>query len=646
MPTSNKTPTALEQELLELINLARLDPNGQIDILIDDIATRQATDPGVTNALRFFDVDLDLFQRQVAEFDPVAPLAWNTALGQSAQTHSNLMIEADTQSHFLPGEPGLLQRMRDAGYENARSVSENVFAFGQSALFTHSGFFIDWGFGPGGMQDPAGHRVAIMNGRFTEIGIAAVAENDPSTSVGPSVVTQHFGTTHAPQTYLLGVVTNDRDNDGLYDAGEGLGGITVTLTNGAGQSLTTQSWSSGGYQVAVTAGTWDVVFTGPGLDGEIRQNVTIGSENVKRDAEASQATAPVVDTDPQPEPDPQPDPQPDPAPEPDTAPQPDPSPENDVLRGDDGAERLLGHGGNDTLVGAGGNDTLDGGTGADIMVGGHGSDVFRVDHSGDRAIERRAWDGHDTVVSSVDFRMGGSHIEDLRLLGDARIGAGNALGNEIRGNNADNILDGGRGVDTLMGGRGDDRYLIRSPGDEAVEAANNGTDTVLAFRAHKLEANIENLFLQTVRTKTGEGVSGVNGVGNALDNLIVGNPFDNVISGRGGRDILKGQGGADTFVFDQPAGRGNVDRIIDFDASEGDQLMLRAQAFEGLSRGDLNPALFHTGRVAADANDRLIFDPNLDRLYYDADGAGGARQQLIATFDGNPTIGADDIFLV
>ena len=314
-----------------------------------------------------------------------------------------------------------------------------------------------------------------------------------------------------------------------------------------------------------------------------------------------------------------------------------------VLEGSAKAERLEGMAGADELNGRAGNDKLDGGTGADLMIGGIGSDVIHVDHVGDRVIESRKWEGHDLVVSEVSFRMGRSHIEDLYLTGTARVGAGNGLANEIRGNNADNVLDGGTNVDTLKGGRGDDIYLIRSPGDSAVETPGRGIDTVKAFRAYKMEDHIENLFLQTVRTKAGEGVSGVNGIGNDLDNVIVGNPFDNKIAGRGGNDTLRGQAGSDTFIFDQAASRGNVDRVVDFTPGE-DKIWLHGATF-GLTRGDLTGAAFHLGDRAGEARDRVIYDTETGALRVDADGTGPGAAGVVAVLLNRPDLEAGDIFI-
>lgn len=321
----------------------------------------------------------------------------------------------------------------------------------------------------------------------------------------------------------------------------------------------------------------------------------------------------------------------------------------DTLEGGDGDDLLDGGLYEDTLRGEAGADTLLGGAGADLLIGGPGGDEIHVDDAGDRVIESRNWDGVDSVVSTVDFRMGRAHVENLQLLGEAVLGAGNGLRNELRGNAMDNVLDGGRNNDTMIGGAGNDTYHVRAPGDTVIEARGRGlADTIKAYGAQALPDNVERLYLQTMRNAAGEGVSGVNGVGNDLDNTIVGNPFDNVIIGREGSDVLKGQAGADTFVFDRDLGPGNVDRIIDFntnEAGEGDRLKLKASLFGDLAPGALDPGALAYGTAAAQADDRLVFDQGLGRLWFDADGAGGATQELVATFDQGAVVTAADVVL-
>lgn len=310
---------------------------------------------------------------------------------------------------------------------------------------------------------------------------------------------------------------------------------------------------------------------------------------------------------------------------------------NDVIRGGDGNDVLFGGAGDDTIFGDGGNDTLNGGPGSDLIY---------VDDAGDRVAESNRWAGHDTVISSVDFRMGKAHIEDLELTGTARLGAGNGLMNRITGNAQNNILDGGKNVDTLVGGEGNDVYHLRTPGDTAVELAGQGIDTVKAFGSFALGANIENLFIQLMTSKVGTPVQGLSGIGNELDNTIVGNPYNNLIAGREGNDTLRGQAGADTFVFDRDPGAGNVDRIVDFSSAEGDRLRFAQSVFSEVGKGTLDANSFVLGTAALDADDRFIYDQTSGVLLYDSDGSGVSDAVQVAVLLNSASLSADDFLIV
>jgi len=93
---------------------------------------------------------------------------------------------------------------------------------------------------------------------------------------------------------LVGVVLRDADGDDFYDAGEGLAGVRITATNAAGVSFATTSWGSGGYQMELARGTYDVVFSGGGLSGSVSKTVTVENANVKLDAFAAEAFAVVT----------------------------------------------------------------------------------------------------------------------------------------------------------------------------------------------------------------------------------------------------------------------------------------------------------------------------------------------------------------
>lgn len=290
-----ETPTNHEQLMLELVNRTRMDPAGEYDRLIQNNA---GVTSGIESAIDYFGVDLTALASQFAEMEAVAPLAWNEDLAEAANGHTALLIQNDSQSHQEPGELSLGARIEAAGYDY-QTVGENVYSYTDDMFYGHAGFMIDWGYDAvdivggvvvdnfdelgDGIQDGAGHRVNIMNGNFTEIGMGITPEDNPATDVGPFVVTQNLGTRFDSPTYLLGVVIEDQDDDAFYDIGEGIEGATITAVNGGSQVVTT-SWASGGYQMELTAGTWTVTIVGTDFAAPITETVTIGSDNVKLDA--------------------------------------------------------------------------------------------------------------------------------------------------------------------------------------------------------------------------------------------------------------------------------------------------------------------------------------------------------------------------
>jgi hypothetical protein len=133
------TPSAFEQLTLELINQARLNPHGEFSRWVTNGPAN------VKSALDFFNVDLVVLKQQLNKLKQVAPVAWNLNLGDSAQAHTDLMLQQDKQEHFLPGEGVEFgDRFVKAGYTGFTLVAENIFAFAQSAEEAHAAFFIDW----------------------------------------------------------------------------------------------------------------------------------------------------------------------------------------------------------------------------------------------------------------------------------------------------------------------------------------------------------------------------------------------------------------------------------------------------------------------------------------------------------------------
>ena len=280
-------PTGAEQEMLELLNNMRTDPQGHFARLVSSTSPLTSPDADVQSALNFFHVNGATLRSQWNGLTAAQPLAWSDALNTSAGSHNAAMIAADTQSHQLPGEKDIGGRATDAGYAGWTNIAENIYAYSDSPFFGHAGFAIDWGgsAATGGIQSPAGHRNNIMSNTYREVGITVTNETNAATDVGPQVITQDFGTRSALSGggYLLGVVSNDLNANTFYNAGEGLGGVTVQVSGGGGFNRTLTSMTAGGYQTFLPAGAYTVTFSGGGLAAAVTRAVDVGTANVKLD---------------------------------------------------------------------------------------------------------------------------------------------------------------------------------------------------------------------------------------------------------------------------------------------------------------------------------------------------------------------------
>ena len=292
---------------------------------------------------------------------------------------------------------------------------------------------------------------------------------------------------------------------------------------------------------------------------------------------------------------------------------------NDTLTGDAGAN---------VIDGGAGNDAIDGGAGADKMIGGLGDDSYVVDDAGDLVVEA-AGEGVDSVASSISYTLT-ADVENLTLTGTAANGTGNDLANVITGNASDNalsggagndtlnglagndMLDGGTGADTMTGGLGDDSYVVDDAGDQVVELAGEGTDTVRSSIDYTLGANVENLVL------TG---AAANGTGNELDNSITGNELANALSGGAGNDTLTGLAGDDnldggTGADTMTGGLGNDAYVID-------------------NAGDIVIELAGEGIDAVQSSISYTLTANVENLTLTGAAANGTGNELANVITGN-----------
>src|SRR5262249_32841966 len=140
-------PTAAGQDMLYWINLARTNPSAAAQRIASDIT------PDIAATLQHYNIDLGATEQAIASATPQQPLAWNDALAQAAQRHSQDMAINQYQSHTGSNGSTSGQRMQQSGYTNATSTGENAYAYATSVDEAMEAFLIDWGVAGNGHRD-------------------------------------------------------------------------------------------------------------------------------------------------------------------------------------------------------------------------------------------------------------------------------------------------------------------------------------------------------------------------------------------------------------------------------------------------------------------------------------------------------------
>lgn len=344
---ANQQISAQEQLLIELVNRARLDPQGE--------AARYGI--GLNDGLAAGTITTA----------PKAPLAWNADLGEAAALHSEWMLNTDTFSHTGVNGTNAGARMTNAGYQFTGSWGwgENISWRGTTGTLDPTATIIDQHMR---LFLSSGHRVNLM-GNFREIGVGQEVGGFTSngTTYNASMVTENFARS-GTRAFITGVAYQDKDGDAFYDVGEGLGGITFDWKGDTGNIISTQA--AGGYGVAIPTGltgTTGVAVTSGGVTMEATLGMT--GNNVKLDLVNGNTLSASTHL---------------------TLGQNAPNGRllgagdlnlggnglGNRLEGNSGANSMSGGAGADTILGNGGNDRIEGDGGNDNLAGGAGSDSF------------------------------------------------------------------------------------------------------------------------------------------------------------------------------------------------------------------------------------------------------------------------------
>jgi Ca2+-binding RTX toxin-like protein len=355
---------------------------------------------------------------------------------------------------------------------------------------------------------------------------------------------------------------------------------------------------------------------------------------------------------------------------------------------------------NQVITGNGAANTFDGRGGQDTLVGGAGNDVYFITSAqaaGNTTIIE-ATDGGtggtaDAVSTSVSFDLAATNAAYVASAGAAATAAAGILGIEqiyvtngqstdninltgngaaqfIVGNYGNNILNGdndtgttdANGVftptgtaagDTLQGLFGDDVYRVYSQNDVVIETAGQGNDTVFTSGNYQLRTGNS---IEVLSAANQSSTTGLQLVGNELNQTIIGTAGGDTIWGGSGNDTLRGDGGNDTFGFAQ-SGAANVDTLADF--APGDFIGLytgatnsfATQSFgallsQGTSTTGLDQNEFVNGTTATGAFAQVLYNQATGQVFFDADGTGSGAAVLFAQLAPNTGLGFNDFTLI
>lgn len=255
---SDMTPQ--EQLMLELINRARMDPNGE--------------------AKRFgIKLNEGVDGKDTISAKPKQVLAGNDDLADAAGNHSVWMRRNEFSHTEQNGTPGFTgrdpdDRMTDAGYAFSGSWTwgENIAARGltgidatEAIIQQHKDLFVDKGIAG------RGHRTNILDAAFQEIGVGQ------DTGDNTSWITQDFARS-GDKVFVTGVVYDDTTDDDFFGVGEQVAGRAVS----AGGGVNDQTGAGGGYELEFGAGgAKSIDFNLAG--GTVTVGLTLGATNVKVD---------------------------------------------------------------------------------------------------------------------------------------------------------------------------------------------------------------------------------------------------------------------------------------------------------------------------------------------------------------------------
>jgi RTX calcium-binding nonapeptide repeat (4 copies)/Calx-beta domain/Cysteine-rich secretory protein family len=538
--------TEREQLSLELINRARLDPLGEaarygiVDINKDYSTPVKADLPPGT---------IDTAPNQV--------LAFNSQLNDSADAHSQWMIDQDIFSHTGVGGSTSKQRMEAAGYvfgtsgwasgENLAATMSSGALNGDVDILLHHRL----------LMLSAGHRKNIMADQYREIGVGSITGKYGANN---ALLTTHNFAAAGDKFFVTGVTYNDAvNNDDFYSIGEGIAGRNVQLTVGTDAAISMVSQTAGGFALGTaTAGQATIAFSGAGLTSTMGATFNLNGANVKIDMVDNNTVLSSVSAAL-------------------TANTPNLTLIGVADVGSTGNELgniLTGNKGNNSFDGNGGDDTIRGGAGSDTAIydGAFADYVFNYSAVTGVLTIVGAAEGADNVKDVEFFQFS----DGVKTLAQAIAGATPTPTVSIAGSSAA-VVEGNAGTQVLtftvslnmaLGASQSVQYTVAGFGVNAANAADfegsvSGSVVFAAGETSKtITVNVvgdtvseaHETFNITLSNPTGAVVIGTASAAMTITNddvppsTINGTKKANVLNGTDGQNIINGLAGNDTIT--------------------------------------------------------------------------------------------------
>ncbi|WP_210483134.1 calcium-binding protein [Microvirga antarctica] len=248
-------------------------------------------------------------------------------------------------------------------------------------------------------------------------------------------------------------------------------------------------------------------------------------------------------------------------------------------------------------------------------------------------------DGNDTII------LGGtlSRYIDAQLLTHEY----DVAFNRAYGDAGNDSITGGKGYDLVYGGAGDD---VIHGGSNYMPPAKpvKGPQHVYHYLGDRLfgDAGKDTLYGEVGHDRLDGGADADKLYGGTGNDAIFGSTGNDLIVGGAGRDLLNGGRGRDIFVFDTSPKVSNLDTLTDFVVRD-DTFQLDNAVYRALGHtGRLSSDAFVVGKVAQDAQDRIVYDKTSGRLFYDKDGVGGSSQIEFAHLTHRVALTHSDFYVI